>query len=929
MVGLKHTMMRAFDVRDVEVLPLALLLAHSFFKGVSFVFFETPANTLFLAELDVKLMPWIYVATALVTAILGLVYSWLETRVSPGQLLISTLAFLLASGLILYLALVAGASAWIAMALMVWKDVVYILGGLEFWALAGILFNVRQGKRLFGLVGAGEVVAIVVGGLSVPWMVKAIGTPALLLVACVGFAASIAVLLRALPLLEAQAAGHPQHPAPKFEAASVDHRSWAVIFRDRYLRILLAASVLSYFCYYLVDYMFYDQVKANFQDEAKIAGFFGIFYAVLGMLQLVTGAIAAGPLMQRFGVAFGLLALPVACALGAGTLAAFALAGAASACVLWITVSTKIADEVLRVGLEGPAYRILYQPLPDIQRMRVMALRESIVDPLAMGLSGLGLLALTSLLGFGVRELALVLLGALAVWIALCIMLRSEYKSVLIKALGRRSLGGGKIALNDSASQSMLLSRLDSPRAAEAIFCATTLEEARYRDMPGVLARLLQHPQMAVQLHAISRIEAKVSTDPVLIEALRGLMAQQGDATLRGAALRALCAALEAGAFVETVSFLDDDSAQVRHAAIVGLLRHGGINGVLAAGERFQTLMCTADPAARSQAATLLGAVSVRSFYQPLVALLADSDVGVRRSALQAAGALQAPQLVKEMVRAVDDPATRSAAAAALRNFGAGALPAMRTAFDQPGAPLDTRVQLTKVAARIDDEDSREWLRNVLADDDLVVSDQALAGLVSQGWRASEVEAPDIRALLRSALVDAALITASLIDVGDLDPVTAAIWDQFAQCRSRVLMLLALLHQPEIVMRVRATLLNGAPKQRANALEALDSLLPTQGKGALLALLDELTPAELRERLPAQDRAPLLGKHGRLREIATRKGAAPWLKACTLYAIGRAAGTSASLDIPDTEVFAPAGTSQDAMVRETAHWARRRLAGEL
>ena len=42
---------------------------------------------------------------------------------------------------------------------------------LEYWAVASRIYDVRQAKRLFGLIGTGEVIARIVGAFSVPLLV--------------------------------------------------------------------------------------------------------------------------------------------------------------------------------------------------------------------------------------------------------------------------------------------------------------------------------------------------------------------------------------------------------------------------------------------------------------------------------------------------------------------------------------------------------------------------------------------------------------------------------------------------------------------------------------------------------------------------------------------------------------------------------------
>ena len=62
-------------------------------------------------------------------------------------------------------------------------------------------------------------------------------------------------------------------------------------------------------------------------------------------------------------------------------------------------VAAKFLDEVGRHTIEMPAYRILYQPLAPDQRLRAQTVRESMVEPLSIGLVGAILWAGEKMLG--------------------------------------------------------------------------------------------------------------------------------------------------------------------------------------------------------------------------------------------------------------------------------------------------------------------------------------------------------------------------------------------------------------------------------------------------------------------------------------------------------------------------------------------------
>src|ERR687887_784882 len=119
-------------------------------------------------------------------------------NIAPGEglpvalLLPATLVLLVLSVVGWRLGLWLTHAAWLAFGLLCWLRVLMVLTNLVFWGLAERLFNVRQGKRLFSLIGSGELAASILGGFATPLVVPVLGThnlllgSALSLIACLG-----------------------------------------------------------------------------------------------------------------------------------------------------------------------------------------------------------------------------------------------------------------------------------------------------------------------------------------------------------------------------------------------------------------------------------------------------------------------------------------------------------------------------------------------------------------------------------------------------------------------------------------------------------------------------------------------------------------------------------------------------------------------
>lgn len=239
------------------------------------------------------------------------------------------------------------------------------------------------------------------------------------------------------------------------------------------------------------------------------------------------------------------------------------------------------------------------------------------VEPIAAGLAGLALLLLLGPAGQDVPGLTLLLLALLAAWLLLGRRLGRLYRATLAQALNAQRIVGAAFSLKDSSTRAVVLRSLQSPQPGEVRYALELLERDEDVELPVQLGALLGHPTPEVRRDALTRIERLRPAE--LLPAVRALLAVERDALVLEPGLRALAALGEDEACDELRLLLDAPSLPVRRGAMVGLLRSGGIGGVLAAGERLLRFGSSPHAAERAFAAEVLGGVARRSFYQPLL----------------------------------------------------------------------------------------------------------------------------------------------------------------------------------------------------------------------------------------------------------------------------------------------------------------------
>jgi HEAT repeat protein len=910
--------LNAFNVRRGETVPLLFMLAHSFFLGMALVNFETAASALFLSKSNVSLIPYVYICAAAVVAAIGVLYSAVERRVSFASLLAGSLTSLLIMIVGLRISLSLSTGRWPTLLLLGAVEVLTILTGLVFWGLAGRLFHVRQGKRLFGLMGTGEVAAGVVGGLMIPLLVGSIGTANLLVVAAVCLSLALAVqiaILRRYGSTLASSTRQSRDEAPTRRVPQVEAA------RRRYIRLVLALAALSTCGYYLVDFLFYAHVEKRYVDEVQLASFFGLFGAVVGMINLVGGTLFSGRLIGRYGLLLGLCALPVAVGVGVIPLAATAAVSSNLTALFAWAVGTKLLDQVFRVCLHGPSARILYQPLPAGDRMRAQTLVEAIVEPAAAVVAGGALLLLTAVAKLGALELGLFTIAVLGAWIVAAVMVRRQYTTVLTGALLGHG-GASELTLDDASSLQVLKKTLDSPRPGEVICALGMLEEMEHPSLPAFLVGLLSHPFDAVRHDVLCRMQ-RVEGFKDKGEIRRVLQTDSSN-EVRSAALVTLCAMGTADVHEEVSVYLDDTRAEMRRSALVGLLRYGGIEGVLEAGESMLSLARSGVATDRALAAEILGEVGVRSFHRPLLALLRDPDKGVRRSALAAAGKLHNRKLWEAVVDNLRDPALRGAAVAALACGGAGAVPALEAAFDGGcRSPMLQRI-IARTWGRQRCEEAVQALVRRFDYPDQEVRCQILESLVNCGYRAPESERAHVLEHIRTEVADAAWSREALMAVADsslwLATALFAEVDRNVEC---VLRLLSFVCAREPILHAALQLKKGNRESQARAIEVLDNLIPAEIKGLVLPMFEDqdmtATINAKKKKLPAgvvpdNVRATIKAALDRSDEWSSS-----WTKACALHAVG----STRLLELKQEALRLLEAPSP--IVRETALWALAQL----
>ncbi len=884
----------AMNLRAGEAPLVAWMMLHSLLNGVPKTLTNSAASAIFLEQHGAKYLPYAYMASAVIVTLIGWGFLKLGKLISFASRLQLVLVILFAGDVLLRVGIAVLGVERASVVFPVWTEIEWSVFPLAYWGLAGQLFNVQQGKRIFTLLGLGELVSSTLLGFLLPQLVSWIGATNVLIVSAAGTFGSLLAMRKVLSLSGARlAAASEEHGEEEASGEPVGAR-----YRG-YTWLLFALVGFSFLSAYFLDNVFSSRAEARYANADELAGFLGVFWGSCNLLALVFKAGLAGRLLSRYGLTLGLLALPLVLLIGQGSAAVSGLFSTATAVMFWIVVVTRALDYVTRDGLDGPSGLILFQPLPPAVRAAAQAKAEGIIGPIAGGVSGLLLAFVIHVLHFTSAEIAGMAAIAAAGWLFVAWKLRHDYQFRLEEALAGRRLRGLTISVDDPATRAVLERGIESPRPGEALYALQVIEELDSRALEPTLVRLLSHPDPGVRVSALLRVE-KRGFESVLPE-VEKLLAKEQPPEVRGAAVRVLAALGHEGNTPEEIDAQEDRVAgwlehaerEVRDGAVVGLLRSGGVGGIVAGGQRLIELVRSADAEDRLEAAGLLDALEMEGFHRPLGVLLRDPDLRVRRKALAAAETHGSPRLWPLLCENLTLHAVRAPAARALVAAGEPVLPLLEQLLLAPHTGSELRVRIAAICGRVRGVRSSQLLLKMMQTAARAERAAVLAALAVCGWQAqSEAETLAVKSWLEEELISVRGLAAARLELA-ADPKTLlgrALSAEVEGARDRVLLVLALLYDGRSVLRARAAFARPSADERALAGELVQSLLPLDSRTTVGPLLEELTPQELHEKLsggalllpggpqPVARLLSLLDPRDRVRS--------EWLSVCALYELG-------------------------------------------
>lgn len=381
---LSHRLERYVDLRPGELGALAWAFVY-FFCLLCAYYILRPLRDEMGVAVGKEHLQWLFTATFFVMLAVAPVFGLLVSRFPRRRFVPWVYWFFIGCILAFFILLkLEAARVYVAGSFFVWVSIFNLFVVTVFWGFMSDLFDLEQGKRLFGFIAAGGTAGALAGPSLTAALAVPLGPANLLLISAVFMVlatycvqglsrralAADSVDTREQPVSQAPAAGTQDKPANKSEEIIGGglFAGLTEIFRSKYL-LLISVHVL--LLALTNTFLYFQQVSivaGAFDSPAERTRVFALIDLSVGLVTLVVQLAFTGRILKRWGAGAGLATLALVTAAG---FVAIAMAPVLAAIIAF--QATKRATEF---AVANPARETLFTVVTREQKYKA----KSVID---------------------------------------------------------------------------------------------------------------------------------------------------------------------------------------------------------------------------------------------------------------------------------------------------------------------------------------------------------------------------------------------------------------------------------------------------------------------------------------------------------------------------------------------------------------------
>lgn len=609
------------------------LFSLQFFQGAGIALFFTAAISQFLEKFPISELAYVFIISAFLLWIAGIICNKLEHKLSLQKLSVVMTLIMATSMLFFWIGEFVFSGDWFYYIMLAWFNVLYLVNNLEFWGLAAQLYDVRQSKRLFGVISSGDIPAKFLGYTIALLAIPFVGTQNLLLAGFFGMLFSlffIRSIFQSADLSKLTAHTHKikQHQTAGLSAMLRNITGNKLIMRTAIL------SMIAFAGFVLIEYAFYAEIKESdrYTSDVSFAGFIALF---MGSARLVAWVFKLGftsRIVAGIGNRNALLITPIAVfILNVIVLIAFRY-NQDSKLILYVFGVTAILVDALRASINSPVLLTILQPLSTPERLRAHNIVKGIMDPFAYLFIGLLLLFLYKWNFYQLAVLCYIIISISVIWAVYVFLIQKQYLKTLIQTISSRYFTREEFNVNDKQTLDRIAEKIHNGTELEVLYLLKILDDDKGKINAQLVAAALKHPSAIVCIAALDIVQRKQVTS--IAGEVAALISNNSNSAVKAKALRVLCSIDFDYAFVSP--FLSSQDLLLQQAAVTGIMQYGKTDAARKpAVDLLKHLLSSNNPSERISAIRSVTEIGSPVFEKDFELLLEDSTIEVQKAAIQ------------------------------------------------------------------------------------------------------------------------------------------------------------------------------------------------------------------------------------------------------------------------------------------------------
>ncbi len=564
----KERLLHLLQIRENEWWLVRQLFFQQFYSGAGIALFFTSSFALFLQKFGIAQLPKVLIASAFALWLTGIIYQKLEHLFKLKWLILFINVFIALSILAFRVVGEYTDSALFYFFMLLWYNVLYLLSSLDFWGMASLLFDVRQSKRLFGIISAGDIPAKFLGYSSAALIVPLVGTSNLLVVGAIFVFISLFYWNRIR--LHGHLDVHIEHNHEHRVATNSLPKLVKNFFQNNLVLQLAILSFLIMSTFTIINFAFYSEVKSHIHDEGMLATYIGTFLGAKYAIAIIMKLFFTNRITNALGIRGSLLVTPVTLVILFIPIFILPAMGIGNNIELLVFGLLSIINDVLKSSIQTPVFLVVMQPLRVNVRLKAHNIVKGVMDPFAFFFCGVLLMVMLKVeqevdLMFLCYVLSALLIASI-VWI---FIVDKEYVKMLLEALRNRYFSGKDANLQDVKTLEFLAEKIETSEATEAIVILNFVKDNSTPTAVLIVQNALKHNSVDVVIEAVKTVERlKISS---LIEELNTILQQSDNHKLHCECLKAMYSISDE---MDLDAYSNHPNNELKGAAIIGMMRN-------------------------------------------------------------------------------------------------------------------------------------------------------------------------------------------------------------------------------------------------------------------------------------------------------------------------------------------------------------------